>query len=124
MEQFYPYIESTLPKYSTLKKIDVVYNIVKYMMPHRDPVKVLNHIQQMADVNKTSFNPIQHFYKTRKAPVTLHHVAPLSEIGILPPNKRLPKTLPYQWRTFLYPPSKVCVIINLVVLALLRLLFT
>lgn len=116
MEQFYPYVESTLLKRSTLKKSEVVYNIMRYMMPHRDPVKLQNHIKQMAD-KRTPFNPIQHFYKTRKAPVTLHHVIPISEIGILPPNKRSPKTLPYQWRVYLYPQSKVCVIINLVVLS-------
>lgn len=112
LEQFIPYMdnfEAYKTKFKALRLADVAHFISKYMMPHKDAKKLYIHIKAMKD-KKVQPNPIGYYFANNKAPTTLHYVVPLLEFGIMPPCMRQADTLPYQWKIFIYPETKVIVL--------------
>ncbi|VEN34224.1 unnamed protein product [Callosobruchus maculatus] len=77
-------------------------SIHEYIMPYRDVSTIKNHIQKCKSY-RCSDNPIRYYFERKKAPTTVHYVMGLNHMEVLPPCKRRPVELPYQWKNFIYP---------------------
>lgn len=79
------------------------------MMPIRDYTKIQRHITSLKNP-RAEPNPIQYYYQNNKAPVTVHYVVEVNQLGVFPPCERKVEELPYQWKQYLYSklPQQVC----------------
>nr|CAH7758945.1 unnamed protein product [Callosobruchus chinensis] len=78
--------------------------IHEHIMPYRDVNTIKNHIQKCKSY-RCADNPIRYYFERKKAPTTVHYVTDLNQMKILPPCRREPAELPYQWKNFIYPNS-------------------
>lgn len=76
--------------------------ISEYMMPFKTAKCVMTVIRNRRH-NKCAMNPIRYFFSNNRSFPIVQHVTCLDKLGILPPCRRAPEELPYQWRIFMYP---------------------
>ncbi|GJQ82884.1 hypothetical protein Trydic_g19327, partial [Trypoxylus dichotomus] len=105
LEQFIPFLEDDsyhLNRDGKVRMKHVCYYIQRYMMPIRDYRRIYRHVNISKNL-KVDPNPIQYYFQNNKAPITVHYVVDLDQLGILPPCQRKPEELPYQWKQYLFP---------------------
>ncbi|KAI4468523.1 yy1 associated protein-related [Holotrichia oblita] len=107
LEQFIPFLKEDpyhVDKDGKVRMKHVCYYIQKYMMPVRNYHKIYRHVNVCKSL-RVDPNPIQYYFQNNKAPVTVHYIINLDQLGILSPRQRKPEELPYQWKQYLFPPS-------------------
>ncbi|XP_063919248.1 uncharacterized protein LOC135134483 isoform X2 [Zophobas morio] len=108
LEQALPYLRQD-PFYLTYqKKINmerVCQLMSQILIPNVRSTKLVRHIRNRKHPSSDE-NPIQFLYRTKKAPPSVHYVAPMDAESVLPPCKQKPELLPYLWRKFIYPDEK------------------
>ncbi|KAK9701168.1 hypothetical protein QE152_g30795 [Popillia japonica] len=107
LEQFIPFLKEDpfhVDKDGKVRMKHVCYYIQKYMMPVRNYQKLYRHVNACKTL-RVDPNPIQYYFQNNKAPITVHYIINLDQLGVLPPCQRKPEELPYQWKEYLFPPT-------------------
>ncbi|CAH1126559.1 unnamed protein product [Ceutorhynchus assimilis] len=101
LDMFKKYLTEEV-KMKTNMKLLVSY-VQEYMMPHRNTMAMLKHVNQSKH-QRCATNPIQQYVLRGLVEPIIHYIYPLNQI--VPPSQR-PDELPVLWREFLYKNSNM-----------------
>lgn len=86
------------------------------MIPYKESKKIMNLVLNRK-LGRSAMNPIKYYFLKNRCLPIVQHVTPLDKLKILSPCQRLPNELPYQWKTYIYPPvEKVSVYLVLLII--------
>ncbi|XP_056646341.1 uncharacterized protein LOC130451386 isoform X1 [Diorhabda sublineata] len=108
IEEFMPLVTEELEENPSKKKLftSLAEYIHEYLLPIKEPKQIVNQMYQSENFRPHE-NPIKYYFQNNKAPTCIHYFILLEDLQILPPCKRRPEDLPFQWKNFIYPQKIV-----------------